>query len=126
MMNQQAVAELMQELGNRDPALAKRFELMQALLGQQGASRPEGRAEIERRSLVRERIRAMRQKGRELENLCARLADALGACHCFGENASCRDCSGSGCPGALVPDLSAFERFVMPALERLNQTQTTE
>jgi len=124
-MDPQAITELMHELGKSDPSLAKRLELMQTLFERYSGARSQP-SEVEQRQLSHARVRALHKRGRALHALCARLADALGACACFGENPKCRNCSGNGRPGVRDPDPRAFEVFVMPALERLNQTKSTE
>lgn len=45
------------------------------------------------------------------------LASALGACaDCWGTIPDCECCGGSGRPGAIEPDRTAFNRYVLPAL----------
>jgi hypothetical protein len=48
-----------------------------------------------------------------------RLALALGACSCFGEDASCSQCGGGGKPGSKLPNRPQFEALVRPALQRV-------
>jgi hypothetical protein len=50
------------------------------------------------------------------------LAAALGACECWGDDTSCRRCSGHGGSGWLEPDADLFQMFVGPAVERLSTT----
>lgn len=63
----------------------------------------------------------------ELEDLQARndvLAEALGACHlCWGENLDCEVCGGRGRPGAFMPKPRPYERYVLPAAQRLQRQQ---
>jgi len=67
---------------------------------------------------------AMREVLDECERLrarSARLAAALGACHlCWGEDASCSYCSGTGSVGTFLIDRAAFDAEIGPALDQLN------
>lgn len=48
------------------------------------------------------------------------IACSLGACpECWGHDADCTQCAGQGRPGAFLPDERCFERFVLPAVERI-------
>jgi hypothetical protein len=48
------------------------------------------------------------------------LAAALGACpRCWGENAECSSCHGSGIPGSMLPDKQCLTYYVAPALRRV-------
>ena len=51
----------------------------------------------------------------------ALLANALGACECFGEDQACVRCGGRGAPGWHLPDRPHFEAIVRPALQRVSQ-----
>ena len=44
------------------------------------------------------------------------LADALGACHCFGFRSDCPLCGGQGRPGSEPVDPRAFSAFVAPVV----------
>jgi hypothetical protein len=94
---------------------------------------------VEEMRLRRERHDAHRAEARQLqtvmnslyaevETLRARndtLAVALGACYlCFGEDVTCAECNGHGRPGSLLPDISAFRKYVAPAENRVRATQT--
>ena len=46
------------------------------------------------------------------------LADALGACECWGEDPGCGVCGGEGAPGWLPPDPELFAHYVQPAIDR--------
>jgi hypothetical protein len=48
------------------------------------------------------------------------LAAALGACECWGLQASCDLCQGQGSAGWTQPDPELFEEFVRPAIEKLH------
>jgi hypothetical protein len=50
------------------------------------------------------------------------LAGALGACDCWGLDATCRWCHGEGSSGWEEPDVDLFQLFVGPAVERLSAT----
>lgn len=45
------------------------------------------------------------------------LANALGACTCWGENPNCHQCEGEGSPGWSLPETQAFKEYVQPAIE---------
>lgn len=49
------------------------------------------------------------------------LAAALGACDCWGEDAGCDICRGTGEPGSMLPDRRLFARFVQPALRAIRR-----
>lgn len=51
----------------------------------------------------------------------ARMALAVGACECFGDDVSCPHCAGSGAPGWRLPDRSHFTAMVRPAMEKVEQ-----
>lgn len=57
---------------------------------------------------------------RERERM-ARLAQALGACECWGESLTCPTCGGRGAPGWKLPDRGEFEALVRPALTRVSR-----
>jgi hypothetical protein len=53
------------------------------------------------------------------ERLVARngeLAEALGACDCWGENGDCQFCGGDGIPGWILPDTRLFATYARPAV----------
>lgn len=50
-----------------------------------------------------------------------RVARALGACTCFGEDVACEECGGRGAPGWRLPDRQLFEAVVRPALHKVSQ-----
>jgi hypothetical protein len=47
------------------------------------------------------------------------LAEAVGACECWGLKADCRICQGQGSAGWNQPDPTLFEEFVGPAMTKL-------
>jgi hypothetical protein len=62
----------------------------------------------------------------DLERICAdqisrnrRLAQALGACECWGELPACELCGGRGAPGGRPPQRAAFNAFVRPVIRRM-------
>lgn len=84
------------------------------------------RARAEERARAFQRLRqTMEQMYRELETLRERndtLAEALGACHlCWGEDIECPVCSGTGHPGASMPDRAMLVELVTPAVQRLRR-----
>jgi hypothetical protein len=47
------------------------------------------------------------------------LAAAIGACFlCFGSDPLCPECVGRGRPGSKLPDVSAYRKYVLPAIRR--------
>ena len=68
-----------------------------------------------------EEVRTLRKMNHLLSRQAEILADALGACHCFGVDESCPDCHGDGVPGTFIPDRLRFEQVVMPVLINLKQ-----
>ena len=69
-------------------------------------ARSEG--DVEKQRLRRACVRARR--------LNAQLADALGACRCWGRRRDCPECSGEGRSGFHPIDRGAFAAFVAPAV----------
>ena len=58
----------------------------------------------------------------QLREMNDALAAALGACYlCWGEDAGCPVCHGTGCPGSAMPDKQLFARFVAPTLRTLQE-----
>lgn len=51
-----------------------------------------------------------------------RLAGALGACDCWGEDETCPVCHGAGGPGWCAPDRRLFEMYVSPALRAMRRS----
>lgn len=49
------------------------------------------------------------------------LAEALGACFCWGEEPSCEVCQGRGQPGFNRPVTELYERWVLPASRRMSE-----
>jgi hypothetical protein len=50
------------------------------------------------------------------------LAKAIGACtECFGDNADCPECFGTGKPGSNVPDFILFNKYINPAIQKYNK-----
>ncbi len=54
------------------------------------------------------------------------LAQALGACECWGENHRCPACKGNGQSGYFKPDRELFERLIKPALDKVTWLDVTE
>lgn len=52
-----------------------------------------------------------------LANRDIELANALGACTCWGEDLNCPECGGEGAPGWSLPETHAFKEYVQPAIE---------
>lgn len=59
-----------------------------------------------------------------LARLNKELSEALGSCpECWGENASCTTCKGSGIPGWKTINKRHFNNYVLPALEIVEHTK---
>lgn len=74
--------------------------------------------------VARRPVRINRALFAELRHLRARnaeLADALGACSCWGEDPHCEDCHGEGVPGSREPDRQCFDSLVRPTLRRFRK-----
>jgi hypothetical protein len=67
-------------------------------------------------------VKKLRAELDQLRELNDALAAALGACYlCWGEDAGCPVCHGTGCPGSAMPDKQLFARFVAPTLRTLQE-----
>jgi hypothetical protein len=47
------------------------------------------------------------------------LAEALGACDCWGQDPRCQICEGEGGPGWILPDRQMFATYVQPAIRAI-------
>ena len=47
------------------------------------------------------------------------LAEALGACDCWGQDPRCHICEGEGGPGWILPDRQLFATYVQPAIRAI-------
>jgi hypothetical protein len=63
--------------------------------------------------LEKERLRRAWVRARRLN---AQLANALGACRCWGRRRDCPSCGGDGRPGFHPIDPGAFSAFIAPAV----------
>jgi len=52
-----------------------------------------------------------------------RVARALGACECFGEDITCAYCAGRGSSGWKLPDRQEFEALVRPTLRKVSEVR---
>ncbi|OUD08325.1 hypothetical protein BVC71_14230 [Marivivens niveibacter] len=69
-------------------------------------------------------VRSMQRQIRRMEEHSEMLACALGACPaCWGSDPDCRQCAGEGSPGFFLPDEACFDRFVLPVIRKLTQTE---
>lgn len=110
MLNQQnATADESQESEIRINKLIQQIKKQAVLIKQLGASNKRLKAKI--KLLV--------------ENLNYRLeindalAAATGSCpECWGENISCKNCSGQGSPGKMEIDEEAFMNFIQPVIQQ--------
>ena len=77
-------------------------------------------------SPLSEQLRTQRAEIELLRRRCDRLAAALGACYlCWGRDAACVQCLGSGRPGWNEPDETLFRRLVVPAIRRHREGSRT-
>ena len=123
-------------LKEQNPEMAKYFELMQSMMEQKEI---EVEAIVENSKVdpeLENQINKLKKINRKLftivEGLKAQLeielnqnddlAKAIGACmECFGENANCSECFGTGKPGTNVPDFILFNKYINPAIEKYNK-----
>jgi hypothetical protein len=57
--------------------------------------------------------------GDELAERNLALAEALGACDCWGQDPRCHICEGEGGPGWILPDRQLFATYVQPAIRAI-------
>jgi hypothetical protein len=57
--------------------------------------------------------------GDELAERDLALAEALGACDCWGQDPRCHICEGEGGPGWILPDRRLFATYVQPAIRAI-------
>ncbi len=73
---------------------------------------------------VRQKIEAIRRELEELRGKNDILAAALGACYlCWGEDNKCAVCQGKGQPGFLTPEQELFDRIVLPAVRKIQESK---
>jgi hypothetical protein len=118
---------LMSRINQRPPGDPLRDALSQMLARNQPAARnPVPDPQI--------LLRAARDALNLLQAHHATLASALGACpDCWGTEPVCARCDGSGGPGWVVPDQTAFATWIVPAIrsmteaarDRMDQNGTT-
>jgi hypothetical protein len=109
-----------------DPMLSQLLQLMQQQQQQQQQqpaqvidAPPELDELQRRRARGRARLEAMLAEIETLSARVLRVADALGACVCLGEEADCPRCRGRGVPGTFAIDRPLFDRLIQPAVDRL-------
>ena len=67
-------------------------------------------------------VKKLRAELDQLREVNDALAAALGACYlCWGKDAGCAVCHGTGHPGTAMPDKQLFARFVAPTLRTLQE-----
>jgi hypothetical protein len=67
-------------------------------------------------------VKKLRAELDQLREVNDALAAALGACYlCWGKDAGCPVCHGTGRPGTAIPDKQLFARFVAPVLHTLQE-----
>ena len=130
------VEQLLAQMGETDPRvslvtkyLASRREAEESEAEEAAAAAAQtAAAEAEKQAAVRSLQRMARSMYSELEELRGRndtLAAALGACYlCWGEDAMCEVCGGSGATGSAPPDGELFASLVVPAVRRMRRRRT--
>lgn len=68
---------------------------------------------------LKDELLQMHTQINELLSFQKKLAGALGACYCFGENPFCDNCFGKGTPGSLEVNPEAFQKYVYPLIHKL-------
>ena len=103
--------------GTGDPRMAVLLEVLRGAVSEpEPCSAPPG-AEAMARAVLTERD--------QLRRRLTLLAAALGACdQCWGEDASCPACDGTGRPGSSPPHAELFDRYVRPAALSLHLPDT--
>ena len=109
-----ALGSLMESVGQGNPMVKGVTELLVSALGEDDEA--EEKAREARRQRARQRLRRIQRAIQAHARRNAFLAGALGACECWGEDASCPDCDGRGRAGFFEPDPAAFHAIVAPLL----------
>lgn len=121
-------------LKEKNPEMAKYFELMQPMMENNDTETtidvPHIDLELEKK------IKTLKKINQKLfiiiEGLKSQLefeltqnddlAKAIGACvECFGNNIDCPECFGTGKPGSNIPDFILFNKYVNPAIQKYNK-----
>jgi len=72
-------------------------------------------------------VKKLRAELDQLREVNDALAAALGACYlCWGKDAGCPVCHGTGRPGTAIPDKQLFARFVAPVLRTLQEQKEVD
>lgn len=95
----------------------KKVLLVKRLLDSQAA--PGGARDDKGKARLVQHVRRLQAEHERMQARLDALAEALGACYCWGEDEGCRGCSGKGVPGALPADPERFDEFVLPLLIRI-------
>jgi hypothetical protein len=85
-------------------------------------SRPNGSSPVDDVEVVgatRAGDPASNAAGDELAERNLALAEALGACDCWGQDPRCHICEGEGGPGWILPDRQLFATYVQPAIRAI-------
>jgi hypothetical protein len=118
MSQDDQLGTLLQHLSETDPALSQRMQLIQQVMSMGNAGSEHHDPEEAPRGNLPRRVRRLIRHVQHLERRCDMLAEALGACPCWGDDPDCEDCEGKGTPGAFEPDPSLFREFVGALLTR--------
>jgi hypothetical protein len=91
---------------------------------EEGAVAVAARDELEefarREQALRRKLFRLKAEHERLGEFTDVLAAALGACaRCWGNDARCVICAGTGQPGSILPHRGLFARFVTPAVRRM-------
>ena len=94
--------------------------LMQVLVGlmKDDGEPADDLAAARRRLQARKRVAHIQRMMKNLHARNAFLANALGACDCWGADERCERCHGSGAPGWSEPSPAAFDALIVPLVQR--------
>jgi hypothetical protein len=107
------------QLVAHDPVLSQIVQFMQQRAPEVIDAEPLHDASERQRERGRARLQALLADLEALSARAARVADALGACICLGEEACCPHCRGRGVPGTFPVDGELFARLVQPAVQKV-------
>jgi len=119
-LTEEQVRGMMGRLVENDPVLSQVLQVMQRQR-QAAPVDPEpesSSATATRRARARARLEALLGELDELSRRMRRVARALGACECLGDEPDCERCHGSGAPGTFPIDRRLFAYLVQPAIDQ--------
>lgn len=111
--NQLVMDQMLSKLGGDNPKLQMIMEMMK----QQNQPETESAIDSEKSRMVARKRKKMRHAIQLMQQRNMELAQALGACVCWGEIKQCTVCSGRGKPGWQDPEEDLFLHYVGPAMQ---------